>query len=325
MKQETIAQFLTRNLKVTSKSGFEWQATCPFHQDSTPSFSFNIKKGLFICYACGEKGNTKKLIEFLNGGSVVEEGRSTEEIFESVSEKIDEAKNSLFATSRPSVGIKIPARYLNGILLHPYWTNNRKLNDETVEKYQLGYDDIANQAIIPLNDKHGRTLGLIRRSFEPDRPKYLYPKGLKISECLFGIDIVHKESVNKTSHNVLVITEGSVDAMVLNQCGYDAVAVLGARISPRQVELIKELGKTRIVVATDNDRAGRLADLQIVHELKRSRLGSFIFSVDWSELQNPISKGLVAKDFAEIIQNAEYSQFTYKNYISSLILNATKR
>ncbi|NBO55083.1 MAG: hypothetical protein EBU84_10945, partial [Actinobacteria bacterium] len=54
---ETIVRFLKRHLDIRSKSGLEWQAVCPFHEDTSPSFSVNIRKGLYICYACGAKGN----------------------------------------------------------------------------------------------------------------------------------------------------------------------------------------------------------------------------------------------------------------------------
>lgn len=304
MKQETITHFLSRHLDVKSKSGFEWYSLCPFHQDSSPSFSFNIKKGLFICYACGEKGNTKKLVEFFNGGSLVEEGRSDEEILDSVNENIEKAKRQLFATTRPNVGIKIPDRFLNGVLKYPYWTNNRKLTEETIKKYELGYDDIANEAIIPLKDVVGRTLGLIRRSFDPHKPRYLYPKGMKISQCLFGVDVAYESLALHRSQSLLVITEGSVDAMALHQVGFASVALLGSRISDAQVQLIKFLGATNIIIATDNDRAGRLANMQVAHELKNAKLGSFIRSVQWSSLDDIC---IHAKDIAEILQMEDYS------------------
>lgn len=31
--------------------------TCPFHDDTNPSFSVNLDSGAFICFACGAKGS----------------------------------------------------------------------------------------------------------------------------------------------------------------------------------------------------------------------------------------------------------------------------
>ena len=41
-------------LKKTSKG---YIACCPFHEDSTPSFSLNDDEGLYMCFGCGKKGN----------------------------------------------------------------------------------------------------------------------------------------------------------------------------------------------------------------------------------------------------------------------------
>lgn len=37
--------------------GWERTATCPFHDDKTPSLSINVKKGLFNCFGCNTKGD----------------------------------------------------------------------------------------------------------------------------------------------------------------------------------------------------------------------------------------------------------------------------
>src|SRR5690606_35928235 len=40
-------------------------ALCPFHADSTPSFALSLSSGLWICYACGAKGNLRQLLKGL--------------------------------------------------------------------------------------------------------------------------------------------------------------------------------------------------------------------------------------------------------------------
>ena len=45
--------------------------------------------------------------------------------------------------------------------------------------------------------------------------------------------------------------------MWLNQHGYSAVAVLGASVSPTQIDLISTLHPDEVVLALDNDEAGK--------------------------------------------------------------------
>jgi len=51
-------QFYEKYLpKAKRIGGQEYQALCPFHDDSKPSFNFSNETGLFYCHACAEKGD----------------------------------------------------------------------------------------------------------------------------------------------------------------------------------------------------------------------------------------------------------------------------
>ena len=47
--------------------GDEYQALCPFHEDSNPSLNFNNQKGTYFCHGCGKKGHTFHFYAKLNG------------------------------------------------------------------------------------------------------------------------------------------------------------------------------------------------------------------------------------------------------------------
>lgn len=59
------------------------------------------------------------------------------------------------------------------------------------------------------------------------------------------------------------------------------VAVLGSRMSNNQAQIIKKLGFKEIVIATDMDRAGRMAQTQISSALSDIRTGALIYRADW--------------------------------------------
>ncbi len=54
---EIVSSFI--NLK---KSGSNYKACCPFHNEKTPSFSVNLVKGIYKCFGCGKGGDA---IEFI--------------------------------------------------------------------------------------------------------------------------------------------------------------------------------------------------------------------------------------------------------------------
>jgi DNA primase len=141
----------------------------------------------------------------------------------------------------------------------------------------------------------------------------MYPRGLKISHCLFGAGVARedyemfalaKQGVTPKADRIsqhryqnveppaLVITEGAIDAMVAYEVGAIGVAMLGSRISEEQVEIIKRLAPPQIIVATDADRAGREAEIQVIAMLRHARLGIPIGSANWNSS--------LGKDLAEL-------------------------
>lgn len=295
----THKKFLAKHLDIRARVGLEWQALCPFHEDNSPSFSVNIKKGLYICYACGAKGNMKAL--YRHFGGEYEQGTREASLAE-VEQTLSQIKQELIGNGRPAVGLKVPERFLNNPMVAQYWTGVRGLSQQTIDTYRLGYDELEDRAIIPLTDISGRVLGLIKRQMGNGvLPKYLYPKGLKIASHLFGANVVKNEYDYRAmeyirSHSsgyeapVLVIVEGSVDAMAVHEAGFCAVAILGARISEQQVGVIKRLSPSRIIIATDRDRAGKEAELQIAVALGKARMGVSVGIAHWQG----------AKDMAEL-------------------------
>lgn len=63
MKEELIAQVtqILFNERQGIRKGDEVQHSCAFHDDAHPSAHFNRAKGVFNCFACGEKGTVFKL------------------------------------------------------------------------------------------------------------------------------------------------------------------------------------------------------------------------------------------------------------------------
>ena len=80
-------------------------------------------------------------------------------------------------------------------------------------------------------------------------PKYLYNAGFVKRDCLAGL---------YGSSDSVVVTEGLLDRLKLNQTGFvkNAVALLGWHLSEQQAEKLKNAGIKFVVCALDNDDAG---------------------------------------------------------------------
>ena len=49
------------------REGHEWVSSCPFHQESTPSFKVNDAKGLAHCFGCGWHGDAADFVSAVEG------------------------------------------------------------------------------------------------------------------------------------------------------------------------------------------------------------------------------------------------------------------
>ena len=131
----------------------------------------------------------------------------------------------------------------------PAWIFNRGFSPETLIDWECGAD-IDGSLVIPVYDIKSRLVGSITRRLNMT-PKYLYSKGLRKSRLLFGANKM------KTS-DFICVTEGSLDALWLNQNGFPAVSILGASISQTQEDLLLQLPTNEIVLCLDNDEAGAI-------------------------------------------------------------------
>jgi len=52
----SLVDFIGRYIPV-KKTGKNYMAVCPFHNDRGPSLSISDEKGLFHCFGCGKSGN----------------------------------------------------------------------------------------------------------------------------------------------------------------------------------------------------------------------------------------------------------------------------
>lgn len=239
--------FVNKFLDVRSRIGDEWTCLCPYHDDTSPSFSVNVKRNLFICFACGAKGTVKELAEYLKAGVT---GFSKPEVNEE--DYINDLIGTLSELKTEDDGeVALSDSYLARFRNHTDYWKERGFSQKTQADFELGYDPVHNHAIIPLKDINYNLVGVIRRQLDADAvPRYRYPKGFRISNFLFNACYV------RDSERIAIV-EGSLDAIACYEAGIPAVALLGSRVSKVQEEILKKLGPDYYVVMTDRDSAGR--------------------------------------------------------------------
>lgn len=123
---------------------------------------------------------------------------------------------------------------------------NRKIYEESVRKFSLGFSEKQDMVTIPIHSPTGIPVGFVGRSIEGK--DFKNTPGLPKSKVLFNLHRI------RTEDRVYVV-ESSFDAIRLDQCGFPAVATLGSNVSNIQTDLLKKYFNSIYVIA-DNDEAG---------------------------------------------------------------------
>lgn len=228
------------HMEVHSSNGEEWLITCPNpeHPDRNPSCYFNVVKGTWWCFSCGNKGgvnaegsNDKDLLADL----ILHNVKDTLQKRETVESEQTVPESTLGRYNFPT----------------PYWTEERHLNQGIIDKFQLGYDIFSNAATIPERTPQGGLIGVTRRFLDTTgNDRYRYPKGFKKSHNLFG-------SWLDDDYSEVAVTEGAIDAMKVWQVGLPTLGIYGALTSTFHIQVMKQIGVRKIIWIGDNDRAGR--------------------------------------------------------------------
>lgn len=135
--------------------------------------------------------------------------------------------------------------------------SGRLITEESVKKFALGFSEKQDMVTIPVASPDGMEVGFVGRSIEGK--EFKNTPGLPKGKILFNLHNV------KTADRVYVV-ESSFDAIRLDQCGFPAVATLGANVSNAQIELLQKYFNNIIVVA-DNDEAGGNMKNKIIDKL----------------------------------------------------------
>lgn len=136
-----IIDVISSYIKV-EKSGINWKARCPFHNEKTPSFFISQSRQNFYCFGCHEKGDLISFVEKYEGldfkGAI--ENLALKAHIElngkDFGKKADN-KNNLFKVMERAVN-----HYELNLLKEKdvlRYLKERGLEEETVKKWRLGY------------------------------------------------------------------------------------------------------------------------------------------------------------------------------------------
>lgn len=236
----------------------------PEHHTDKRHFQINLEKPLVHCFAaCGISGTYERAISMVKG---VTEREARKIILQhtrvglgpSSKRKVRGADGRVRrASSGTENDVSAPSLEYSTYIpqLGLEYLDSRGIDASSIASFALGWDADERRIVIPADDERGVRRFLIKRAVRSkDWPKYLYwPEGTSKTSLLFG---ACKLDLKQVSSHGLVLCEGSLDAIRLQQNGIQATAILGTGLSVQQANIISKLRPRRVFFMFDRDGAG---------------------------------------------------------------------
>jgi twinkle protein len=227
------------------KSSTGYIGLCPFHNEKTPSFNTRKDKNTFKCFGCGNGGNAIDFVSLHDNLGFVDAVKRVAELSNFTLE--EDSKEIIKPVHRLE---KLSKDFLEN------FENVRKISNNTLLRFGVteGFEWMpkAKKEIKVVCFNYLRNGELINIKF---RGKNKDMKLAKDAELIFyNIDSIQDAED-------CVIVEGEVDCLSLYEAGiYNCVSVPnGANSNLKYIDNCYEyfINKKKIVIATDNDEAGR--------------------------------------------------------------------
>jgi 5S rRNA maturation endonuclease (ribonuclease M5) len=298
------------------KKGRVVVARCPFHEETTPSFTITPSKGLFHCFGCGAAGD---VIGFLTKHDKVTFGRALEILARraglDLTAVMDERPRTMRAVApaltpppsgTPANGNGGAPAVRSGALLarvvehyhktfcaradaREYLSKRGLVDADLLRAHRVGYADGSLLKVIPKDGDVRQqlvSLGVVTPEGRellggcivvpiPDPASgawtSLYGRGVRTPRHCYlpgPLRGVVNFQAARTSDEV-ILAESILDALSFHQAGIaTAIPLYGTNgFTPDHLDTLKREGVKRVILALDNDDAGRKATASLKEKL----------------------------------------------------------
>ena len=333
------------------KKGANYFGLCPFHNEKSPSFSVSPGKQMYYCFGCGAGGNVLTFVMEYENYTFQEALQSLADRAGVTLPKMEyskEAREQAEFRARLLEVNKLAANYFyyqmkqpQGKIAYEYFHDKRKLTDETMLRFGLGYsnktsddlyrflkekgyddaflsqtglvtieerggrDKFWNRVMFPIMDVNNRVIGFGGRVMGDGEPKYLNSPETKLfdkSRKLYGLNYART-----TREKYMLVCEGYLDVISMHQAGFtNAVASLGTAFTSQHAGVLKRY-TDQVILTYDSDGAGIKAALRAIPILRDAGISARVLNMKPYKDPDEFIKNMGADAFKERIAQAKNS------------------
>ena len=337
-----IVSFIGRYIDI-KKSGKNYMAVCPFHDDKGPSLSISPEKGLYHCFGCGASGT---VITFLMEYEHLTFPEAIEILAKEAGITLKKAKKDSLKEKYKKINGLARDFFYGNLMYKKEWKNAREylkmraIKKEIVERFNIGYapggwknlvdylteynislDDAAkldlvknkngnyydtfrDRIIFPIFDLYNDVIAFGGRVIGDAEPKYYNSAETPLFKKSAIFYGINFAKKSIYRDKEVVIVEGYLDLIRLHQIGVEnSVAVLGTAFTQHHLPLLKGKVK-RIYLFFDNDKAGEIATIRSLQILFNQEAAVYVIRPKGGKDPDEVLKKGGKKYFEQLKENA---------------------
>ncbi len=330
------------------KRGKNYLGLCPFHTEKTPSFTVNREKGLYHCFGCGAGGNVFTFLtqhEKISFGEALRQLASRANI--SLPSYSDERHNDvdevLDINEKAVRYYRDMLRSDEGARALAYMKESRKFNDESIDRFMLGYapdrwDGLLNhlrkkginektieksglilkrqdgsgyydrfraRVMFPVFSAGGSVIAFGGRTLKPDE-KAKYINSPETAAYIKGKTLfgIYQAKDAIIEKDSAILVEGYADLIALHQSGIrNVVASSGTALTIEQIQHISRYTQN-VYLVYDADTAGQDASMRGSDLLLEQGMNVYIVELPAGEDPDTYVLAKGSEEFMALIGNA---------------------
>jgi DNA primase len=154
------------------------------------------------------------------------------------------------------------------------YATRRGFDESVLREMGVGvsrYGVMDGRLVFPVKNIEGKLVGFSGRqtSEDPHSPKWRHSR-FKKSVNMLNIDIC-KRAIKKWRMSTVIASEGPWDVARLCEAGFwNSLGIMGSSITSGQIEIMKRMGATKVILFMDNDPGGRKNEENNVKRLNKA-------------------------------------------------------
>ncbi len=281
------------------KSGANYTARCPFHNEKSPSFSVSRERQLYHCFGCGASGDAISFLMTFNHLEFVEAVEDLamfagmplprEETFTPAAPKLDlsrgyqvlEAVASFYLEQlkgpegqaarayllRRGVSEQIAGEFMLGYAPNRWEALLSRFERQAlidagmlvVREDGKAYDRFRGRLMFPIRDKRSRVIGFGGRVLDDSQPKYLNSPETAVFSKGREVYGLAELLQRQARPPYILVVEGYMDVIALTQYGVTSAVATLGTATSKAHVDLLFRFTQELVLCFDGDRAGRQA------------------------------------------------------------------